>query len=105
MVRKFILIAAMFMVASSWAEEDLGAKLKSISSQFIFADMHAHPSRFHRSNIESISEKEINRFKLHNINVVVASISTDMAYEGNYDTKKVKSLEENTSLLWGSHLL
>ena len=90
MVRKLILIAAMFMVASSWAEEDLGAKLKSISSQFIFADMHAHPSRFHRSNIESISEKEINRFKLHNINVVVASISTDMAYEGNYDTKKGK---------------
>tara|TARA_B100000586_G_scaffold122788_1_gene88643 strand:- start:347 stop:1420 length:1074 start_codon:yes stop_codon:yes gene_type:complete len=71
-------------------KKDLNTKLKSISSQFIFADMHAHPSRFHRSNLDSISEEEINRYKLHNINVVVASISTDMAYEGNYDTKNGK---------------
>ena len=70
--------------------KDLNTKLKSISSHFIFADMHAHPSRFHRSNLDSISEEEINRYKLHNINVVVASISTDMAYEGNYDTKNGK---------------
>ena len=58
-MKKLTLLIAMLMATSAWAEEDLGAKLKSISSQFIFADMHAHPRRFHRSNIESISEKEI----------------------------------------------
>ena len=68
-------------------KKDLDARIKSINSQFIFADMHAHPSRFHRSNIDSISEEEIHRYKVHNINVVVASISTDMAYTGNYDTE------------------
>lgn len=50
----------------------------------VFADMHAHPSRFHRANIESIMAEEIEVYRRSTIDLVVANISSDMAYDGGY---------------------
>jgi hypothetical protein len=35
------------------------ARVVAIHEQAVFADMHAHPSRFHRANIESNLAEEI----------------------------------------------
>jgi len=50
----------------------------------VFADMHAHPSRFHRDNVESILPEEIEHYRRSTMDIVVANISSDMAYDGNY---------------------
>jgi len=41
------------------------ARLIAIHDQSVFADMHAHPSRFHRRNIESIAAVEATRVCMH----------------------------------------
>ncbi len=59
----------------------------AIHEQTVFADMHAHPSRFHRENVESISAEEISVYRRSNIDLVVANISSDMAYDGEYTNR------------------
>jgi membrane dipeptidase len=59
-------------------------RVLEIHEQTVFADMHAHPSRFHRANIESISAEEIEVYRRSTMDLVVANISTDMAYDGAY---------------------
>ena len=56
----------------------------AIHEHSVFADMHAHPSRFHRDNVETILPQEIEVYRRSNIDLVVANISTDMAYDGKY---------------------
>ena len=53
----------------------------------MFADLHAHPSRFHRENVETILPQEIEVYRRSNIDLVVANISTDMAYDGEYTNR------------------
>ncbi len=60
----------------------------------VFADMHAHPSRFHRANIESISAEEIDVYRRSTIDLVVANISSDMAYDGEYVNRDGSVVEE-----------
>jgi membrane dipeptidase len=59
-------------------------RILEIHKQSVFADMHAHPSRFHRANIESISAEEIELYRRSTMDLVVANISSDMAYDGGY---------------------
>lgn len=59
-------------------------RLDAIHEAFVFADIHAHPSRFHRANIASIAPEEIQGYAGNLIDVVVANISTDAAYDGGY---------------------
>jgi membrane dipeptidase len=59
----------------------------AIHEQAVFADMHAHPSRFHRANIESILAEEIEVYRRSTIDLVVANISSDMAYDGEYTNR------------------
>lgn len=47
-------------------------------------DMHAHPSRFHRSNVPRIEKEELNRYLRAGMNVAVCNISTDTPYRGGY---------------------
>lgn len=54
------------------------------SAPSIRADMHAHPSRFHRANVSRIDSDEILRYRRAGIDVVVANISTDTPYRGGY---------------------
>jgi membrane dipeptidase len=51
------------------------------------ADMHAHPSRFHRANLPSIEPEEIARYRRAGMDVVVCNISTDTLYRGGYVTR------------------
>jgi membrane dipeptidase len=50
----------------------------------LHADLHAHPSRFHRANVPRISSDEIARYQRAGIDVVVCNISTDTPYRGGY---------------------
>jgi membrane dipeptidase len=55
-----------------------------IHASHVFADIHAHPSRFHRVNVDRIADTELERYRRGLIDVVVANISTDAALQGGY---------------------
>lgn len=59
-------------------------RVVAIHASAVFADMHAHPSRFHRENVATILPGEIEVYRRSNIDLVVANISSDMAYDGIY---------------------
>ncbi len=63
------------------------ARVVAIHEQAVFADMHAHPSRFHRANVESILAAEIEIYRRSTMDLVVANISSDMAYDGEYTNR------------------
>jgi len=58
--------------------------VEQIHDQNVFADVHAHPSRFHRANLPRIEPEEIARYRRGLVDVVVCSISTDAIYSGGY---------------------
>lgn len=66
----------------------------AVHEQSVFADMHAHPSRFHRRNIEGISADEIALYSRSTMDLVVANISSDMAYEGRYVNRDGTEVED-----------
>lgn len=59
----------------------------ALHENVVFADMHAHPSRFHRENVNGILAAEIDVYRNSLIDIVVANISTDMAYDGAYTNR------------------
>ena len=85
MMFKFLFVSWMF-ISNGFFPMQLNASQDYLFEDTIFSDMHAHPSRFHRDNVDSISFKEIELYKSQNIDLVVAAISTDMAFHGNYET-------------------
>lgn len=69
-------------------------RVVAIHEQSVFADMHAHPSRFHRRNIESITAEEIEVYRRSTMDLVVANISSDMAYDGEYVNRDGTEVEK-----------
>ena len=69
-------------------------RVVAIHEQSVFADMHAHPSRFHRNNIESIAAEEIDLYRRSTMDLVVANISSDMAYDGGYVNRDGTEVEK-----------
>lgn len=63
---------------------EMAERISRINQEFVFADVHAHPSRFHRADVERITREEVGRYLREEMDVVVASISTDAAYHGGY---------------------
>ena len=59
-------------------------RVAAIHQQVVFADMHAHPSHFHRANVSRIEPDELARYRRGLIDVVVCSISTDAPFSGDY---------------------
>ena len=59
-------------------------RMRAIHERFVFADIHAHPSRFHRSSVAQIEAEEIARYQRGMIDLVVANVSSDAAYQGGY---------------------
>ena len=57
-------------------------RVVAIHEQSVFVDMHAHPSRFHRRNIEGITAEELDLYRRSTMVLVVANISSDMSYGG-----------------------
>lgn len=68
-------------------------RIAAINARYVFADMHAHPSRFHRANVETISAEEIELYRSRHVNLVVANISSDMAYSGGYENRDGTTVE------------
>jgi membrane dipeptidase len=68
-------------------------RVVAVHEQYVFADMHAHPSRFHRRNVEGIQADEIERYRRSTMDIVVANISTDMAFEGRYTNRDGTEIE------------
>ena len=64
-----------------------------LAAQSLAVDLHAHPSRFHRANVERIEVEEIARYLRAGIDVVVCNISTDTLYRGGYVTRDGKNVE------------
>lgn len=58
--------------------------LEEIQRHSILVDVHAHPSRFHRANVERIGSDELDRYRRHHIDLVVCAISTDAVFGGDY---------------------
>src|SRR5688572_17267002 len=80
------------------AQVNREARLAAIHSRFVFADIHAHPSAFHRANVERIESAEIARYKRGLMDLVVANVSSDAAYQGgvtNRDGTRVPRLSNN----------
>lgn len=69
-------------------------RVVAIHETAVFADMHAHPSRFHRENVETILPEEIEVYRRSNIDLVVANISSDMAYDGRYTNRDGTEVEK-----------
>lgn len=65
----------------------IDSRVAGIHAQAVFADMHAHPSRFHRGNVDAVAEEEIGLYRRSMIDIVVANISSDMAYDGDYTNR------------------
>ena len=63
---------------------EMDARIARIHDRFVFADMHAHPSRFHRANVDMISAEEILLYRRRHMDIVVANVSSDAAYDGGY---------------------
>ena len=59
-------------------------RVKKIHQKFVFVDMHAHPERFHRANVERIGKEELNRYRRGMIDLIVCAVSTDAAFHGGY---------------------
>ncbi|MGH7555683.1 MAG: membrane dipeptidase, partial [Longimicrobiales bacterium] len=73
-------------------------RIAAMHERFVFADIHAHPSRFHRSNVDRIEADEIARYRRGLIDVVVSNVSSDAAYQGGYtrrDGTNVQRLRGN----------
>jgi membrane dipeptidase len=69
-------------------------RVAEIHETTVFADMHAHPSRFHRKNVEGIAEEEIEVYRRSTMDLVVANISSDMAYDGGYTNRDGTVVED-----------
>jgi membrane dipeptidase len=73
-------------------------RLEAIHDRFVFADIHAHPSAFHRDNVERIDSEELARYRRGLMDLVVANVSSDAAYQGgvtNRDGSRVARLSNN----------
>lgn len=62
----------------------MDARIAAIHTQVVFADMHAHPSRFHRANVAMVSADEVALYQRAHMDLAVANISADAPYSGRY---------------------
>ncbi|MGH7506259.1 MAG: dipeptidase [Longimicrobiales bacterium] len=76
--------AVVFAQADAPAGVERERRIQAIHAAHVFADIHAHPSRFHRANVDRIGRDEIARYRRGSIDVVVANVSSDAAYQGGY---------------------
>lgn len=81
------ILAGTFTVLPWTAAVSVQDRIAAINGGTVFADIHAHPSRFHRANIDRIAGDEIARYRRGFIDLVVCNISSDAAYQGGYTAR------------------
>lgn len=85
-----VILAAMLMSRPAACQvrdvsgEQREQRIAAIHDRVVFADIHAHPSRFHRGNVDRIDSEEIARYRRGLIDVVVCNVSSDAAFQGGY---------------------
>lgn len=96
------LIVAVVLFSGAAAAQPTAAqrdrRVAAIHERFVFADVHAHPSTFHRANVERIESAELDRYRRGLIDLVVCNVSSDAAYQGGYthrDGSRVQRLRGN----------
>ena len=70
------ILVAPFLASAASAQPERGAsepRMRAIHEEYVFADIHAHPSRFHRANVDRIGADEIARYQRGFIDLVVAN--------------------------------
>ena len=82
-----VALLALFPVAGQ------DARLEKIHAQFVFVDTHAHPSQFHRANVDRVLPEELDRYRKGLIDIVVCNVSSDAAYQGGYVNRDGTSLK------------
>ena len=65
---------------------DAWTRYHRIRDRQIFADVHAHPSRFHRDDVERVGERELSIYRREGFGVVVCSVSSDAAFQADTPT-------------------
>jgi len=80
-----VLCAFIALLTASTGSND--ARVAAVHQRVVFADMHAHPSRFHRANVTRIEADELARYRRGLIDVVVCNVSSDAAFSGGYVTR------------------
>lgn len=63
---------------------EMDARIAAISERWVFADMHAHPSRFHRANVAHVSAEEVALYQRAHMAMAVGNVSADAPYGGRY---------------------
>jgi membrane dipeptidase len=94
---KRILVVSLTMVGAALVAAGQ-PRVEAIHERVVFADIHAHPSRFHRANVDRIDKEEIARYRRGLIDLVVCNVSSDAAYQGGYtrrDGTDLKRLDGN----------
>ncbi|MEW6322576.1 MAG: membrane dipeptidase [Acidobacteriota bacterium] len=98
-MRRIIQTLAIVVGAALAASAGGGAQRpEAIHATTVFADIHAHPSRFHRANVDRIDREEIARYQRGLIDLVVCNVSSDAAFQGGYtrpDGSTVPRLQGN----------
>jgi microsomal dipeptidase-like Zn-dependent dipeptidase len=89
-----ILFATAVFAGSAESQTPAAAadRAAGIHERFVFADIHAHPSRFHRANVDRIDAEEIARYRRGLIDLVVCNVSSDAAYQGGYTRRDGSTL-------------
>lgn len=93
-------IATIFLLITAGCDkppgtpEAMDAKIAAIHEEFVFADSHSHLSKFHRANVEAIAAEEIEIYRSNHFDLVVANISSDMAYFGEYTNRDGTIIEK-----------
>jgi len=96
LVTAAVLLSGTATAQTTTADRD--RRVAAIHQRFVFADVHAHPSTFHRANVERIESAELARYQRGLIDLVVCNVSSDAAYQGGYtnrDSTRVERLRGN----------
>jgi len=99
-MRKLLIGLLLSVLSASHAGRGLAgqSRAEAVHDRVVFADIHAHPSRFHRANVDRIDKDEIERYRRGLIDLVVCNVSSDAAFQGGYtrrDGTEVKRLQDN----------
>jgi hypothetical protein len=91
-LRTFGLVLSVLATTGAAAQSAAPDRAARINERFVFADIHAHPSRFHRANVDRIDAEEIARYRRGLIDLVVCNVSSDAAFQGGYTARDGSTL-------------
>ncbi len=77
-------IAGQMIGPPSTKNAEADRRIEEIHRKYVFADMHSHPSHFHRDNVMRFDSDEMGRYRRARFDIIVAAATTDNFMTGNY---------------------